>query len=75
MIQDRINDMPRKVLDNYFSPNVNMWFQYNRYDDYTYFPFGAIKEENIEQLRKYGKAHIVYSPTKYNWVVSDKFKQ
>lgn len=30
---------------------------------------------NVEQLRKYGKAHIVYSPTKYKWVVSDKFKQ
>jgi len=74
LIQDRINDMPRKVLDNYFSPNVNMWFQYNRYDDYPYFPFWSISEENIEQLRKYGKAHIVYSPTKYKWVVSDKFK-
>lgn len=67
--------MPRKVLDNYFSPSLNMWFIYNRYDDFPYFPFDPIKEENIEQLRKYGKVHIVYNPTKYKWVVSDKFKQ
>lgn len=75
LIQDKINDMPRKVLENYFSPHITMWFKYNRYDDYTYFPFDPITKENVEQLRKYGKAHIVYSPTKYKWVVSDKFKQ
>ena len=34
-----------------------------------------IEQEDIDRLRKYGKAHIVYSPTKYKWVVSDKFKQ
>lgn len=73
--EGKINDMPRKVLDNYFSPNVIMWFQYNRYDDYPYFLLWSITEENIGQLRKYGKAHIVYSPTKYKWVVSDKFRQ
>ena len=74
LIQDRINDMLRKVLDYYHSPCLNMWFKYNRYDDYAYSPFWSITEENIEQLRKYGKTHIVYSPTKYKWVVSDKFK-
>ena len=75
LIQDKINNMPRKVLENYFSPHITMWFKYNRYDDYTYFPFDPITKENVEQLRKYGKAHIIYSPTKYKWVVSDKFKQ
>ena len=45
------------------------------YDGYPYFPFWSIEQENVEQLSKYGKAHIVYSPTKYKWVVSDKFKQ
>jgi hypothetical protein len=34
-----------------------------------------IEQEDIDRLKKYGKAHIVYSPTKYKWVVSDKFKQ